>query len=121
MALLCNFIVPIDCDICSEQIIIEPCTNSVINFQVGLIPSTQLYLFITDKFKNVWRDKIKVKSDGSIDLALNNYPLGIFNKHSGFFKIFLSTDNQGTNIINLTINNNIYLCIIFGFCYASFP
>lgn len=121
MALVCSLRFPMDCDACYETIIIEPCADTTINFQVGLPAGQQRYLFVIDKFKNVWRNLITVKPDGSIDLTLTDYPDGLFNKYSGFFRVFLSTDDQGQNIVDLTINGNLYLCIIFGFCYATFP
>lgn len=115
MPLVCGYNIPINCNICYEMSIIEPCNNSIINLQVNLISKNQYYLWVIDKFNNIWRDIVIVKIDGSIDLIIANYPIRLFNKNTGIFRIFLSNDISGADIIDLKINTIIYLCIILNF------
>ena len=119
MPLVCGFTIPMDCNICYETTITEPCANNTINFQLNLTPGNQYYLWVIDKFKNVWRDQITVQSDGSINITISDYPNGLFNKNAGIFKIFLSTDLSGLNVVNFTINSVSYSCYIFGFSTIS--
>jgi len=119
MSLVCGLSLPIDCDTCYETVIIEPCLDATINFPLNLTPAASLYLFVIDKFRNIWCDLITVNSDGGIDIVVADYPDGLFNKNAGIFRIFLSTDITGSDVVDITIGSETYPCLVFGFCYAN--
>lgn len=105
--------IPIDCSECAD-VSAAPC-QSVINLAVGLTPSTQYYLWIRDRFSNLYFDLITVGIYGSVDIDTANFPAGMFETSGVFFDIFITSDSNGVDIIPLNVNpgvtNN---CIILS-------
>lgn len=90
--------IDINCDQCFEMIV-SYCPSNPINLNVGQSPGSQIYLWIIDKLNNTFFDLVTVKSDGSVDVNLNNFPKGMFTPDFGALDIFLSSDSAGKNIL----------------------
>jgi hypothetical protein len=107
---ICDTKFDIDCSDCFEVIR----ADDNLNFIYGLTPSTQYYLWIIDKFRANYRVLITSGVDGSFDITLSDYPSGMFNKYAGDFEVFLSTDVEGLNVVDLTINAVSYSCVVLA-------
>lgn len=107
---LCDIDIDVNCDECYE---VSRADNDL-NFIYGLTPSTQYYLWVIDKFRNVYRNLFTSGVDGSFDITLSNYPNGMFNKYAGVFELFISTDMDGADVVPLTIYATEYNCILLS-------
>jgi hypothetical protein len=104
--------ITLDCSTCLNYSI-PYCPPSTFN-----IPSTNLtsgatyYIWITDKNNNTFWNTVTGNSDGSFTINQASFPNGMFTSQFGGTDIFLSTDNQGTQVQSLTINAVVYKCVI---------
>jgi hypothetical protein len=92
----------------------------------GLTPNTDFYVWVTDKFGNIFcTDAIETASDGSITLdssILSVLPTGLFSKDSGKFKFEAkAVDAYYTGIAQFTFSGVTYDCIWVQFEYNSSP
>lgn len=101
-----------NCDECFE-LSIAYCPNQI-NISASLTPSASLYLWIRDKFKNLWEDQITVNADGSFDINIDNFPTGMFTPNFGAVDIFLTTDNKGADIVPMTFSAIDYNCLLLS-------
>jgi hypothetical protein len=106
---------PINCDVCYTYII-PYCPPTLIN-----IPTTNLtynstyYLWIRDKFGNVWTDTVLGLSDGTFNINQANFPTGMWTEDFGPIDIYLSTDNLGTIVKPLQLYGySPYNCLILS-------
>lgn len=99
--------VRLSCDYCFS---IETECGSGINVQAGLTPVSTPYLWITDKFNNQYRDQVTINGDGSFNIDLSNYPMGLFNPASGWFDLFLSSDIDGQILVPFNFGSS-YNCV----------
>ena len=112
---ICSPTVDRGCDVC-EKLTFASATT--INVLAGLTPANTYYLWVIDKFKNVYRDIVAIAGDGSFSIVISNYPDKMLNEYAGSFYLFLSSDVNGTAIIPMTFNAVSYKCLIFDIvCY----
>jgi len=107
---ICDTNFSVDCATCFE---VSRADNDL-NFIYGLTPTTQYYLWIIDKFRNNYRELITSGADGSFDITLTDYPSGMFNKYAGDFEVFLSSDIDGLNVVNVIVATVSYPCVILS-------
>ena len=102
---------PSSCDYCYSTM--SYCDLTDINLSVGLTNSggSTAYLWIKDKFENLYRDFITINSDGSVDINTNNFPDGMFNYTFGPTLMFLSSDIDGNSLIDMNILSITYSCV----------
>lgn len=85
---------------------------SGINVAAGLIPGANLWLWVMDKFGNFYQNAIIVNGDGSFDIVLNDFPTGMFSPAAGVTNIFVTTDQAGIDLVEMTFAGATYNCII---------
>ena len=97
------------CETCYE---VSRADNDLV-FIYGLTALTQYYLFVIDKFNNVYKVLFTSGADGSftIDSTNSAYPSGLFNIYAGAFEVFIASDVDGTTVIPLTIYATNYNCL----------
>jgi len=101
-----------DCISCYETTKSSPC-DATLQFALGLTVGVSYYLWVTDKFANVYREQITVIAGGIVRPTLTQYPDGYFNEFAGPFRLFLTTDAAGANTVSFTLSGTAYTCIIF--------
>lgn len=104
------FCIPTDCSECYEHNV-SYCPDEI-NISAGLTPSDTLYLWIRDKFNNIWDDIITVNADGSFDINMSNFPTGMFTPSFGSIDIFLTTDAKGQSVQEMSFDTQEYNCLI---------
>ena len=92
----------------------------------GLDANTDYYIWITDKFNNIFcTDAIETDADGSITIdnaILAVLPTGLFSKDAGKFKIEAkAVDAYYAGVSQFTFNSVTYDCIWVQFEYNSSP
>ena len=104
----CN-IIPADCSVCFriETLI---CPNRLL-IPTGISSGTQLYLWLRDKFQNLYYDLIIIDGFGTAILDPGNFPAGLFNI-PGFLDMFLTSDVDGSNVVPMQISSVEYNCVI---------
>lgn len=112
---ICNENIDVNCDECYEV----SRSDSSLNFIYGLTPSTQYYLWVIDKFRNVYKNLFTSGVDGSFDIDLTDYPDGMFNPYAGDFEVFISSDVAGDTVIPLTVYATPYNCLILTISSAT--
>ncbi len=108
---ICSPTVDRGCDVCAELTLASATT---MNVQAGLTPASTYFLWVIDKFKNVYHDIVVVNGDGSFDIVSANYPDQMFNENAGSFYIFLTSDIDGQNPIPMTINSVTSKCLLLN-------
>jgi hypothetical protein len=101
-----------DCDACYKAIVSAPCAVPFISFSVGLVPGAVYNLWVVQG-DHAWMDSTIIGAGGEVFLSTSNYPVGLFNQYANYFKVYLTTDVLGLNRVDLTINAEIYTCIVF--------
>ena len=110
---------------CPPQYITIPTTN--------LMPYyTIYYLWIRDKFDNIWTDTVFGNADGTFDINTANFPQGMFSPEFGSIDLYLSVDDLGTivqllnlygyepyNCIILSVDEPVYLTTDDGCTYLT--
>ena len=104
---VCDIEIDLDCSNCYEV----SRASSSLNFLVGLTPSTAYYLFVEDKFDNIYRVLITSGADGSITIDPASFPGSLFNKFAGVFTVVVSTSLTAETTSTLTIGGTAYSCI----------
>ena len=112
MAKLCNVTVEADCDVCYYTTVESPC-DTPIEFETDLVAGAVYYLWLVDKFDNVYRHGIIIEAGGVIPVDVDEYPEGFFTNHSGVFRIFLTTTTSQSSRIDFEIGSTEYSCITF--------
>jgi len=111
------FCLPNDfCDQCYE-LSIPYCPPTLINIPTtNLVPYyTMYYLWIRDKFDNVWTDTVFANGDGTFDIDQTNFPSGMFTESFGPIDMYLSTDSLGVDYQELNLYGYLpYACIILS-------
>jgi hypothetical protein len=73
------------------------------------------YLWIRDKFDNVWADTVFANGDGTFDINQANFPSGMFTETFGPVDMYLSTDSLGVDYQELNLYGYLpYACIILS-------
>jgi hypothetical protein len=101
-----------DCDACYKAIVSAPCAVPFISFSVGLVPGAVYNLWVVQG-DHVWMNSTTIGFAGTLYLNMTDYPTGLFNQYTNYFKVYLTTDVLGLNRVDLTINAEIYTCIVF--------
>jgi hypothetical protein len=110
MALFCQEEVNLNCDSCYE-LTKEYCDPIVID--PGVAPGYDtFYLQIIDKFIVLRTQAIELDVDGTFTIDKTLLPDDFLNPYAGKFELYLSVDEEGTLIIPMTFNENVYNCII---------
>lgn len=99
----------LSCDSCYE-ISKEYC--GAININPGLVPATNYYLNIVDKFAVRHVQEIIVNGNGSFDVDTDVLPDDFFNPYAGKFELYLTTDEDGEDRVDLIFSATDYTCII---------
>ena len=111
MALICDLNISLNCDSCFET----AKAYGNLTFPVGLAPTNTYYLFVIDRFGNVYRQIVTIAGDGSFTIDSAGDPSGLYEGSSGeSLQLFLSSDINGSNFVLLTINATSYNCIMFA-------
>ncbi len=98
----------LDCSICKE---LTKAYNTSINIAAGLTPAANLYLWVTDKFGNQYRIIVTVAGDGSFNISTSLFPAGMFNQFAGSFDLFLTSDINGTTVVDMIFTSTHYKCL----------
>lgn len=98
------------CSSCYE-ITIEYCDEITIN--PGLVPMgyDPLYLQIIDKFQTRRTQEVILGEDG-FTIDTSELPDNFFNPYAGKFELYLSSDEDGLNVLPVTYGYDEYDCII---------
>ncbi len=107
--LYCQESIGLTCDVCYE-LTKEVCDP--INVNPGLMPGDAFYLQIIDKFIARYTQVVTINMDGSFDIDFTLLPSGFFNQFAGKFELYLSTTLEGTDYVDMTLNSEVYKCII---------
>lgn len=109
MPKVCNITLTSNCDVCKE--LSQLLSNLVI--AAGLTASTSYYVWVVDKFGNIFRDQYTTNLAGSFTLLEANYPTGMLNPYAGAFEIFVSMDQDGDTIVPMDFGDaDEYNCAI---------
>ncbi len=90
-----------NCDKCKE-ILSDVCFTSL-NIKTELSSNTSVYIWIRDKFENLYRELIMTEYDGTIIITSNQYPIGLFQLPQ-IFDLFVTSDEDGLNVLPLFIS-----------------
>lgn len=104
---VCDLDISFNCDQCYEV----SKASDALTFAVGLTPSTQYFLFVTDKFKKIYRVLITTSVTGGFTINNDDFPGTLFNKFAGTFTVFISLDANAADTETLTISAVEYGCI----------
>jgi hypothetical protein len=109
------FCIPGTCDTCYEYSI-PFCPGSLVNIPcTNLVPYyVTYYLWIRDKFGNLWQDTVTGNSDGSFTITLSDFPSGMFTPAFGPMDVFLTTDDMGTIAQVMYFNLEEFNCVILN-------
>lgn len=107
MAKVCVDPPSLDCDECKE--LSQLLSNLVI--AAGLAASTAYYIWVVDKFGNIYRDQYITNGAGSFTLLNSNYPDGFFNPYAGAFTLITTMDQAGTVIVPMVFSAVDYNCV----------
>jgi hypothetical protein len=107
------FCIPFDCSTCYYTTVCY-CSNSL-TIYAGLTPGKNYYLWVRDKFQNIYNDTVTIAANGSFIITFSHFPTGLFNYSAGCYDVFLTTDSQGQNPVSMSnlYPSKIYKCIIF--------
>lgn len=88
----------VDCSDCFDMNV-SYCPSSPININAGQTPAIQIYLWVRDKFGNLYNDFVTVNGDGSVDIDLTHFPKGMFTPEFGSVDMFLTSDADGKLVL----------------------
>lgn len=111
MAVYCQEERALSCDSCYE-ISKEYC--AAINVNPGLVEGQNYYLQIVDKFANRRTQQVTIKADGSFDVDTTVLPDNYFNPYAGKFELYLSSDEDGLEDIEMTFESTAYNCVVLN-------
>ncbi len=94
---VCDTIV-VNCDECKE-VLSDVCFTSL-NIKTELAASTSVYMWVRDKFGNLYRELIMTEYDGAIIITSDDYPDGLFQLPQ-IFDLFVTSDEDGTDVLPL--------------------
>lgn len=86
----------------------EVCFASL-NIKTELSANTSVYLWVRDKFGNLYRDPIMTEYDGAIIVDSEDFNEGLFQLPQ-IFDVFVTSDINGDNILPL-FSSPTYNCI----------
>ena len=117
MALPCEDDFSVNCDECYEV----SRADDDLTFDYGLTPLTNYYLFVIDKFRNVYSELITTDGSGAFTINPSSvvFPNGMFNQYAGDFEVFLATDSEGANVVSFTLYATVYNCLILSITSSS--
>lgn len=105
------------CDTCFE-LIFPDCQDML--FELGLTPTTEYYVIITDKFGNEYYDQITTDADGNIVVDPSLYVSGsLFTPFSGSFTLTIKEGLVYSDLIEFTVDSITYNCVIFSIYRAE--
>ncbi len=110
--------IQLGCEVCYTN---TSTYDSVMCVTLGLSPHTIMYLWVTDKFGNQYRDRFQTNTLGQLVLNTIDFPDGMFNTDAGTFDIFISSDILGVNIIPFTVLGITYTCLKFNTVCEEVP
>jgi hypothetical protein len=101
----------LSCDSCYE-ITKEYCDD--INISPDMVPPgySTFYLQIIDKFITRRTQEVTLNEDGSFDIDSSVLPDDFFNPYAGKFELYLSLDEDGLEVQEMTFDDEQYNCII---------
>jgi hypothetical protein len=103
--------IPQDCHECFP-LSISYCVPSIrIPCNLPLSPSP-LYVWVRDKFDNLYYDIVAVQSDGSIWIDVTEFPDGMFSVGNGQLEIFLTYDEFGEEPVPMNFTSPASFCVI---------
>jgi hypothetical protein len=107
---ICDDDIPKNCDECFEV----SRTDTDLTFIYGLTPLTEYYLWVIDSFNSNYKVLFTSGADGSFTIDPLNaiYPAGMFNNYAGELEVFISSDEDGINVIPLMIALISYNCVL---------
>ena len=100
--------IELGCEVCYTSTLTY---DSVMYVTLSISPRTIMYLWVTDKFGNQYRDRFQTNSLGQLVINTIDFPDGMFNPDAGTFDIFLSSDIIGLNIIPFIVLGKTYSCL----------
>jgi hypothetical protein len=113
----CYTCIPETCDICYEYSVAY-CPSTIINIPCdNLINGTTYYLWIRDKFDNIWPATTLGLVDGSFDINTTDFPTGMFNPDFGDLDIFLTQDSIGDIAQTMYFIMQEFNCVMFSVNY----
>lgn len=96
-----------NCDECKSVLGVVCFTT--LNIKTELASNASIYLWIRDKFGNLYRDSIMTEYDGAIIIISADFPKGLF-QLAQIFDLFVTSDIDGINILPM-FSNPAYNCI----------
>jgi hypothetical protein len=106
----CQEEVTLNCDSCYE-LTNEYCDPIIINPGVAF-GYVSCYLQIIDKFITRRSQEVTLNYAGEFTIDEALLPDGFFNPYSGKYELYLSSDEDGENVIPMTFEDVVYNCII---------
>lgn len=106
------FCIPTNCDECFVMSLPYCPGRNIIIPTNNLINQTTYYIFIRDKFNNLYTAPTLGQSTGVFKIDTHQFPTGMFNPQFGPIDIFLTTDPAGTIVQPMTFPIATYNCII---------
>lgn len=107
------------CDSC-YQIFFSYCPSSL-TFHTSFSMVESLYVWLQDKFGNVYMQPLTTNVDGTFTLDMSQYPNGMFNYNAGFFYMYLTTDYLGKDLVTIPYGVSPALsCIVFCILPANY-
>ena len=97
MAQYCGCVEP-DCSVC-YSLTADYCPDTI-NIPCGLTPLTQYYVWVEDRFGNLFYDLITSDANGDVDIVCSNFP-DIFKSDSGVMTVFVTVNDTPDNLLTL--------------------
>ncbi len=101
------------CESCYVTIF-KACTDNA-TISPALPINSIFYLFVTDKFDNLYIQQVATDGSGAFIIDFSAYPETLFTENSGFFEMTVSESSAFSTNETLTFDGSFYNCIIFSF------
>lgn len=105
-----------NCDTCLKYSVpFCPPTNILVTTTNLTDPNLDYFVWIKDKFGNIFTDQVPTNNNGNFFIRTNNFPVGMFAPNFGDLDLYINSDNGSGQILQPIIINNIpYNCLIFS-------
>jgi hypothetical protein len=106
MSIVCTNI-EANCDECKSELGVV--CFATLNIKTELSANTSVYLWVRDKFGNLYRDPIMTEYDGAIIIVSDDFPDGLFHLPQ-IFDLFVTSDINGSTVLPM-FSSPTYNCI----------
>jgi hypothetical protein len=111
----CPHIPPQDCSACYQESFAGCGTSFTIHTRFTGSPAPTYYMWVQDKFENVYVNTVSPNLDGSVTVVFSNFPQSFFNIYAGYFQLWFTTDPSGYDLVPIPMGVSPDLtCIVFN-------